>query len=78
MYPNENGEEEPDWVKSERTQFEQYRDKNKDGKMDKEEVKNWIVPPDYDHSDAEANHLIYEADSDKVGIQPATADLFFC
>ncbi|XP_033751880.1 calumenin-like isoform X2 [Pecten maximus] len=67
MYPNENGEEEPDWVKSERTQFEQYRDINKDGKMDNEEVKNWIVPPDYDHSDAEANHLIYEADSDKDG-----------
>ncbi|XP_021377539.1 calumenin-B-like isoform X2 [Mizuhopecten yessoensis] len=67
MYPNENGEEEPEWVKSERTQFEQYRDINKDGKMDNDEVKNWIVPPDYDHSEAETNHLIYEADSDKDG-----------
>ncbi|XP_060086345.1 calumenin-like [Ylistrum balloti] len=67
MYPNENGEEEPEWVKSERTQFEQYRDIDKDGKMDNEEVKSWIVPPDYDHSDAEAKHLIYEADSDKDG-----------
>ncbi|XP_069133662.1 calumenin-like isoform X2 [Argopecten irradians] len=67
MYPNENKEEEPDWVKSERQQFEQYRDLDKDGKMDSKEVKNWIVPPDYDHSDAEANHLIYEADNNKDG-----------
>ncbi|KAI5703817.1 hypothetical protein M8J75_016525 [Diaphorina citri] len=27
-------------------------------------VKNWILPPDFDHSDAEARHLIYESDSD--------------
>jgi hypothetical protein len=27
-------------------------------------VKNWILPPDYDHSEAEADHLIMEADSD--------------
>jgi hypothetical protein len=27
-------------------------------------VKDWILPPDYDHTEAEADHLIYEADSD--------------
>ena len=28
-------ESEPDWVKSEREQFSQHRDTNKDGKLDK-------------------------------------------
>ena len=32
--------------------------------MDLEEVRAWIVPPDYDHSEAEAKHLVFEADED--------------
>lgn len=39
MYRGDSGESEPDWVKSEREQFEQFRDKNKDGYMDLEEVR---------------------------------------
>ncbi|XP_035674454.1 calumenin-like [Branchiostoma floridae] len=58
--------EEPDWVKSEREQFGTFRDKNGDGKMDKDEVRDWIIPPDYDHADAESKHLIFESDVDKV------------
>lgn len=65
MWPNQDGEE-PEWVKSEREQFNTYRDKNSDGKMDHEEVKDWIIPPDYDHTDAESKHLIYESDTNKV------------
>ena len=38
MYRGVSDEEEPDWVKNEREQFENYRDKNKDGHMDAEEV----------------------------------------
>ncbi|KAK9876619.1 hypothetical protein WA026_013997 [Henosepilachna vigintioctopunctata] len=64
MYRAGEDEEEPDWVKSEREQFNTYRDKDGDGFMDVEEVKNWILPPDFDHAEAEARHLIYEADSD--------------
>ena len=50
MYRGDDGENEPDWVKSEREQFQEFRDKNKDGHMDLEEViadilysigKNW-------------------------------------
>lgn len=63
MYRGDD-EEEPDWVKSEREQFNTYRDKDGDGFMDGEEVKNWILPPDFDHAEAEARHLIYEADID--------------
>ncbi|XP_062592137.1 calumenin-like isoform X2 [Saccostrea cucullata] len=66
MWPDKN-EEEPDWVKTERETFASQRDKNGDGKMDLEEVKNWIIPPDYDHSEAEAKHLISESDSNKDG-----------
>ena len=42
------------------------RDKDKDLKLNAEEVKDWIIPPDYDHTDAETKHLITEADADKV------------
>ena len=38
MYRGVGEEEEPDWVKNEREQFENFRDKNKDGHMDAEEV----------------------------------------
>ena len=53
-------------MKSEKEQFKEYRDKNKDGKMDKEEVAAWILPPDYDHVDSEAKHLIAESDTNNV------------
>jgi len=58
---------EPDWVTSEKEQFKEYRDKNGDGFMDAEEVKAWIVPQDFDHSEAEAKHLVYESDVDGDG-----------
>lgn len=66
MYTPEEGEldEEPDWVKQEREQFNGYRDTNKDGYMDENEVKDWIAPPEFDHAEAEARHLVFEADSD--------------
>ncbi|CAL4093479.1 unnamed protein product [Meganyctiphanes norvegica] len=62
---NDKDAEEPAWVKNEREQFTQFRDKDGDGFMDEDEVKGWIIPPDYDHANAEAKHLIYEADSDQ-------------
>lgn len=64
---NEEGEEEPEWVKNERETFNTFRDKDKDGFMNNEEVRDWIIPPDFDHSEAEARHLIYEADIDADG-----------
>lgn len=66
MYNQEGDDSEPEWVTTEREQFTEFRDKNKDGKMDKEETKDWILPQDYDHAEAEAKHLVYEADADKV------------
>ena len=66
MWPTQNDEDEPDWVKTEREQFQNFRDKDKDGRMNREEVKDWIIPPDYDHSEAEAKHLIFESDTNRV------------
>lgn len=44
-----------------------YRDKDGDGQLNFEELKNWLVPANYDPSNAEAVHLIHHADSDMVG-----------
>ncbi|XP_055599728.1 calumenin isoform X2 [Uranotaenia lowii] len=60
----EDSDDEPEWVKHERETFSNFRDKNKDGFMDSQEVRDWIIPADFDHAEAEARHLIYEADSD--------------
>ncbi|XP_035534999.1 calumenin-A-like [Morone saxatilis] len=67
MYTSEDVEEDPEWVASERQQFSEFRDKNKDGKMDKEETLDWILPSDYDHAEAEAKHLVHESDANKDG-----------
>nr|ACO14884.1 Calumenin precursor [Caligus clemensi] len=64
MYKGESDDTEPDWVKAEREQFKEFRDVNGDGFMDHDEVENWIVPADFDHSQAEAKHLIFESDTD--------------
>ena len=66
----EDNDEEPDWVKEERNQFSSFRDKNDDGFMDRKEVKNWIIPDDYNHAESEAKHLIHEADKDQVSALP--------
>ena len=68
MFNPENGEEEPEWVESEKQQFRDYRDKDGDGKLDVAEVRDWILPHDYNHTEAEAKHLIYESDNDKDGV----------
>lgn len=64
--PESPNEPEPAWVAQEREQFGLYRDRNKDGKMDQAEIGEWILPTEYDHAEAEAKHLMYEADTNKV------------
>ncbi|CAL1541320.1 unnamed protein product [Lymnaea stagnalis] len=60
-------EGEPEWVVSEREQFANFRDKDHDGRLDKAEIKDWIIPEDYDHSTAEAAHLIRSSDENRDG-----------
>ena len=64
LYQGQQGEEEPDWVVEEKQLFATERDKDGDGFMSSEEVKAWIVPADFDHSMAEAKHLLVKADAD--------------
>ncbi|KRZ30565.1 Calumenin [Trichinella pseudospiralis] len=64
-YPEQK--EEPEWVKSERQMFKEHRDKDKDGKMDREELKEWLMPTNFDHAEAESRHLIHIADDDSDG-----------
>lgn len=46
--------------------FKEYLDANKDGKLDQDEVKDWIIPK-YNKHDAESYRLITHADEDKDG-----------
>ncbi|XP_061568883.1 reticulocalbin-3 isoform X1 [Cololabis saira] len=65
MFTPEEGESEPAWVATEKKQFTEVRDTNKDGYMDDGEVAHWILPGEVDHADNEARHLIHETDTNK-------------
>ncbi|KAI6240121.1 Calumenin-A [Aphelenchoides fujianensis] len=65
-YPELNGKE-PEWVQAERDMFREHRDKDADGKLNKEEMREWIMPLNFDHAEAEAKHLVGIADDDKDG-----------
>ncbi|XP_014282381.1 calumenin isoform X2 [Halyomorpha halys] len=65
MYTSENNEDKPQWVEDEIEHFTKQRDKDGDGFLDENEVKDWIVPQGFDHADAEARHLIFEADQNQ-------------
>jgi hypothetical protein len=61
-----NNTAEPDWIKSERENFRNYRDLDHDGKMNRKEVELWLMPTDYDNIQAETAHLFREADQNQV------------
>ncbi|EFB23937.1 hypothetical protein PANDA_006269, partial [Ailuropoda melanoleuca] len=67
LYSAEPGEEEPAWVQTEREQFRDFRDLNKDGRLDGSEGGHWVLPPAQDQPLVEANHLLHESDTDKDG-----------
>lgn len=56
----------PDWLETEREHFSKYRDRDEDGYLSKDEVSFMVAPPKYDPANAEAKHLIQEADTDEV------------
>lgn len=64
--PFDENEPEAEWVERERSQFRRFRDTNQDGRMDRAEVGEWIMPSNYDPIDAETKHLFYHADTNKV------------
>ncbi|XP_060758306.1 reticulocalbin-3 isoform X2 [Neoarius graeffei] len=68
MFTPEEGESEPEWVTTERKHFSEYRDLNKDGFLNADEVAHWILPQDVDHADNEAKHLLHETDKNHDGL----------
>ena len=67
-YTGDESSETPEWVQEETKRFNEEYDKNKDGKLDKDEVKQWILP-ETDHMMAleEARHLVTSADENNDG-----------
>lgn len=63
-----NNTAEPDWLKTERENFRNYRDIDHDGKMSRKEVELWLMPTDYDNIHAETLHLFREADKNQVSL----------
>ena len=62
----------PDWVETERDHFSKYRDRDEDGYLSKEEVSFMVAPPKYDPANAEAKHLIQEADTESDKVREST------
>ena len=79
MYDTEDEEEElPEWVNEERDDFNNVRDKNGDGVLDREEVLEWVYPAEeQNYAEEEAKHLIKNADSDSDRVRKAGI-LSFC
>lgn len=64
-YVGERGtQQDKEWLISERDKFEHDLDVNRDGVLDAEELKRWIVPDNDDIADEEVEHLLASADDD--------------
>ena len=61
----EEEEKDPEWVKSEKDQFQNQWDKDRDGRLNREELGKWFFPMT-DYAEDEAKHLIQEGDSNMV------------
>ena len=59
-------EKEPEWLEIEKNNFRLYRDRDHDGKLNRQEVELWLMPTDYDNIQAETTHLFREADQNEV------------
>lgn len=60
--------DEPEWVTEERKKFKEAYDKDNDGKLNKEEVKLWVLPEtEFAMAQEEAKHLVTSADENKDG-----------
>lgn len=62
----QDAKEPPAWVTRQRKEFHQKFDKNKDGKMDREEARDWVLPERNDSHD-ETAHLMDGTDENADG-----------
>lgn len=54
-------------VKQEEETFRMHRDRNHDGKLDTDEIGEWLMPTNYDAVEAETRHLFHNADLNEDG-----------
>jgi len=54
------------WTAEDEEEFRTELDKDGDGKLNTDEIYQWLVPDDFDHIVDESNHLFSEADNNKV------------
>ena len=74
LYPglenfDQNGEEvkgSVEWMVQEKRRFEENFDKNGDGELNRKEVQAWIAYFEGKYKDEETNHLLKQADANKV------------
>lgn len=55
----------PEWVGDEKANFDYNLDKNQDGRLDRSEIRSWVVPDDATTFDVEARHILYNADTNR-------------
>lgn len=60
---NDREKNDPSWLASQQENFGRFLDKNKDGVLDGDEIKNWLVPPKNVKFETEAKRLMDIGDS---------------
>ncbi|XP_077425374.1 calumenin-B-like isoform X2 [Vanacampus margaritifer] len=58
---------EPELAQMDRDHFTKFLDKNTDGKLQREEIRDWLLLDENRHADAEVKLLFQKADADKDG-----------
>ena len=63
---DDDDENEVGWSPEDEKEFRDEIDKDGDGKLNREEIYQWLVPEDFDHIVDESDHIFKEADVNKV------------
>jgi len=67
-YVGERGKDHSlEWVRAEKERFDADLDKDKDGKMNREEILAWMIPSNEDMAEEEVKHLFAGSDDDVDG-----------
>uniref|UniRef100_A0A915KEV1 EF-hand domain-containing protein n=1 Tax=Romanomermis culicivorax TaxID=13658 RepID=A0A915KEV1_ROMCU len=56
-----------EWYTAEKSRFVEQYDSNRDGKLNKDEMKKWLIPDMSDAAREETRHLFDEADKNRDG-----------
>ena len=65
--PNHEGPE-PSWATTQRKRFYTERDIDEDGKMNQDEVREWLMPDESENIISEARRLVQDSDDNRDGV----------